>query len=278
MKFICSVLIFILINTVCLYGYEAENSGSSRFQGMGNSGIAAGNTIDSVFFNPAGIMNPRENLVDFIYSYNNLYNVSGYHIHSFAVQLPTMIFQKTFPLYTAISFVQESVQGLVSINNTGLAIGLMKMDNIKVGLGIHNKMIVYKQGGYPSESAFYFKAGLQMDISWLDLGIVFHTYGFDPQYAYENFAVGAEVEFDKYDLILVTDIKLLRSVRYADSLKAVVRAGFEKMLTKGLFFRVGVNNTKITLGAGLDIKKITLDYYYGSAVSGDHQFSVKYEF
>jgi len=248
-------------------------------KGMGNAGVAMEGVIDGVFYNPANIMVQRKNLIDAIYSFNNKFGITGYYVNSLGIQLPTLVFGQQFSLYSALTVEQESITGLITKQNLGLSLGLIDMGNIHIGVGLHDLRISFADGNFPTQNQFYADIGVIVKyLSPLKFGVIFNTLDFTKDTFYNNLKLGFSYIFEKYALIMNGDIKLTNDPFFKNGYLAMINVGLEKMITPGLFLRAGVKNEKITLGLGVAISKLKIDYAYDMTTLNDHQVSLKYKF
>jgi len=270
----------VIFSIVAFSGMIVGESLSTRSLGMGGSGVSFKRGLDSLFVNPAGIMMQRVKSIDVSYSYNNRYMIENYHVHAFGVLAPRILLESypfdEYPLDFGLTFVNESITGLLNQNDFGLSAGLVKIKMFSAGFEFHYKDISFGDKNFASLSSFYYKIGVIYTVKNLGFGAVYNSLDADLQTVFENLMMGFSYEQNSSRLTMSADVGLKRSPLYADGFVPIINGGIEKEITQNILLRAGIRNLKFTVGLGVLVEKFGFDYAFDATVGGNHQITLKY--
>ena len=266
-------LLTLTLLTCITYGSFAQQSGVPPV-GPVSSGLGGvSSTFDnawSIFNNPAGLTGNKE-LVG-VFGYQTIFNFAPFNTVSAAVTSPSKLGTVAFGAYRFGDEIFSSQMGSLGIANT---IGIMS-------LGIKANYLQYNIQGFGRRSVFVAEmGGLATLTDKLRFGM--HIYNFTQ-------SIIAEESGEKLPTLLRLSLQYKVSEEidiYVEGEKDVeqdpdLKVGLSYNLNGMLELRTGFSTltNRHSLGAGFDIKKLTIDYALkaNSNIGSAHNFGLSYRF
>jgi hypothetical protein len=274
-KIFYKVLITIFITTIYLYPFFEDIGMGARQTSMGNTFVAVCDDVYSVYYNPAGLGKPLVGSVSFMYA--QLWpSIAGEGLNDMFAGFSSVLRNN---IGIGITWQSRVLQNVV--NDDTISVGLGKQIKENLLLGVVVKYLKFELVSEEIKSIPELKNNSQKTAVGLDLGVLLRLTQMDVGVSLKNVNSPDVGIFESAPLPMV--IKLGVSKKFEKIMVAAdvsnsnnvteFSAGGELYISEKITLRCGgltsnAEYLKLSVGAGLQINKLQLDYSYMIQIIG----------